>query len=105
MSSDKNDHNLTISSVPERGWVTIQAEISADLENPIIELSVLSEEREPLASTVVMDAPVSFKVTLHPRDVKDGMSLFAQIKLIDASDKSVKLLGEYPFTFETSPNN
>ncbi len=94
--------NVAVSCVPKRGWVIVQAEAAVGLENPVVELSILSPEGRFLASTLVMDAPSSFRVTLHPREVEVGMSLVLQVKLISTEDTSVELIGEYPFAFEAS---
>ena len=86
--------------MPERGWVIVQAEATTKLPNPVVELCIPSHEGRSLASTVVMDAPSFFRVTLHPRGVELGMSLVLQVKLISTEDTSVELVGEYPFVFE-----
>jgi len=98
--SKENPYNVAIACVPERGWVMVQAEAIVGLENPIVELCIPSPGGRSLASTLVMDAPSSFRVTLHPREVEVGMSLVLQVKLISTEDTSVELVGEYPFVFE-----
>ena len=100
--STGSPYDVAVSCVPERGWVIVRAEAAVGLENPVVELSILSPEGRSLASTLVMDAPSSFRVTLHPREVEVGMSLVLQVKLISTEDTSVELIGEYPFAFEAS---
>ena len=101
-ATDDSIHNLAISSSPERGWVTVVGEVSNSLEHPIVELSVLSADGQALASTIIMDTPSSFRVTLHPHGAERGMPLVLQVKLISAEDTSVETVGEYSFQFEPS---
>lgn len=92
-------YQVSVSCVPEKGWVVVQAETAAELENPVVELSVLSSEGQTLAGTLMMDAPASFRVTLHPRPVEPSQSLLLRVRLVSTADASVSLIGEYPFTF------
>jgi hypothetical protein len=98
--SKESPYNVAVSCMPERGWVIVQAEATVELQNPVVELCIPSSEGRSMASTVVMDAPSSFRVTLHPRGVEVGMSLVLQVKLISTEDMSVELGGEYPIVFE-----
>jgi hypothetical protein len=97
--SGESPYNMAVCCVPHRGWVVVQASAAAELVNPIVELSVLSPEGRSLASTLVMDAPPSFRVTLHLDEVRVGMSLRLQVKLISAEDTSVETIEVLPFTF------
>lgn len=98
----ENHYNVEIACVPAKGWVVVQTELSGEWENPVFELSVLSADGCTRASTIVMDAPSSFRITLHPRSVEVGMPLLLQVKLINTEDTSVKTIKEYPFVFESS---
>ena len=98
-------YNVAVSCVPERGWVIVQAQATIGLENPIVELSIPSPDGRSLASTLVMDAPSFFRVTLHPGEVEVGMSLVLQVKLVSTEDASVALVGTYPFVFEAPKGN
>lgn len=95
-------YDVKVSCVPEKGWVVVQTQLSGEWENPVFELSVLSADGQTLASTIMMDAPSSFRITLHPRSVEVGMPLVLQVKSISTEDTSVKTVKEYPFVFESS---
>ena len=92
--------DVAVSCVPERGWVVVQTDAVVELEHPIVELRVVSTGDQRVASTLVMDAPASFRVTLHLPGVDLGTSLRLQIQLISVEDTTVQLVGEYPFVFE-----
>lgn len=100
--SGERPYSVKVCCVPERGWVIVQASAAIELENPIVELSILSPEGRSMASTLVMDAPPSFRVTLHLDGVEVGMSLRLLVKLISAEDTSVETIEEFPFTFQAS---
>jgi len=93
-------YDTQIACVPERGWVVIHTELSGQWEHPVFELSILSSERRKLASTLILDAPSSFRITLHPNDVEVGMPLLLQVKLVNTTDTSVETIGEHPFVYE-----
>lgn len=95
-------YDVQLSCVPEKGWVVVQTELAGEWESPVFELSILSTAGQTLASTIVMDAPLSFRITLHPRGVEVGMPLLLQVKLINSEDVSVKTIKECPFVFEPS---
>jgi hypothetical protein len=100
--SGENGCCVEIACVPDRGWVVVQTEWTGEWPNPVFELSVLSEDGQALASTIVMDAPPVFRITLHPRVVESGMPLLLRVKLLRAEDPAVTIVGEYPFVFESS---
>lgn len=93
-------YDVEISCVPRRGWVAVQAVATVELQNPIVEFSILSPGGHSLASTLVMDAPQSFRVTLHLSEVQVGTSLRLQMKLIKTEDASVAATEVLPFTFQ-----
>jgi len=97
-----SSYDAKISCVPERGWVVVQTELSGQWERPILELSILSVERQKLAGTLIMGVPPSFRVTLHPSGVKVGMPLLLQVRLVDTTDTSVRTIGEHSFIYESS---
>ena len=78
----------------------MQTNAVIELEHPIVEFRVVSAGDEPLASTLVMDAPGSFRVTLHVPGVDIGAQLRLQVQLISAEDTAVQMVGEYPFVYE-----
>lgn len=100
--TDQDRHYGTrIDCVPEKGWVVVHTELTGQWEHPVLELSILtSVERRKLASTLILDAPSSFRITLHPTDVEVGMSLLLQVRLINTADTSVQTIGEHPFIYE-----
>lgn len=93
-------YDTQIDCVPERGWVVVQTELAGPWEHPVFELSILSSERQKLASTLILDAPSSFRITLHPTDVEVGMPLLLQVKLVNTADTSVETIAEHPFVYE-----
>ena len=99
-NQDERAFDAAISCYPERGWVAVQVDSAVELEHPIFELRVVSAGNEPIASTLVMDAPDSFRVTLHLRGVDLGTRLCLQVQLISAEDTAVRTVGEFPFVYE-----
>lgn len=101
INSEQDRHyNTQIDCVPEKGWVVVYTELTGQWEHPVFELSILSSERQKLASTLILDAPSSFRITLHPGDVEVGMPLLLQVKLVSTTDMSVETIGEHPFVYE-----
>ena len=99
-SDSERVFDVAVSCVPERGWVVVQTDAVVQLEHAIVELRIVSAGDEPVASTLVMDAPDSFRVTLHVPGVDIGAQLRLQVQLISAEDTAVQMLGEYPFVYE-----
>lgn len=103
INSEQDRHyDAQIACVPERGWVVVQTELAGQWEHPVFELSILSSDRQKLASTLILDAPPSFRITLHPTDVEVGMPLLLQVKLVNTADTSVETIGEHPFIYEST---
>jgi len=89
---------VSVACRPERGWVTIMGRLDgATLEYPVVELAVLSPEREKLAETMIVDAPPEFQMTLHLHDVPVGVPLILRVE-VHQGDSSVALR-EYSFDY------
>ena len=88
---------VSVACDPQRGWVTVMGQRSAQLEYPVIELTLFSLDGQKLASTLIVDAPEEFRMTLHPRGASPGMSLVLRLEMFRGDASFV--VREYNFQF------
>jgi hypothetical protein len=89
---------VSVACQAQRGWVTITGRLAgAKWEYPVVELVVLSLEREKLAESMIVDAPREFQMTLHLRDVPVGAPLILRVEVLHG-DSSVAVR-EYSFDY------
>lgn len=90
--------NIAVACRPAEGRVTVRGELPDALEYPAVELTVLSREGGALASTLIVDAPPQFQMTLHLRsDAAVGARLRLRVEVIKG-DETLET-AEYDFRF------
>jgi hypothetical protein len=91
-------HDVAVACDTGRGWVTVAGQLSTEIEHPVVELTLIAAGGQPMASTMIVDAPPEFQMTLHPRRAERGLSLTLRVEVFQ--DDGLVCVQEYPFTFE-----
>jgi len=91
-------HDVAVACDTRRGWVTVTGQLTTEIEHPVVELTLINIDGQPLASTMIVDAPPEFQMTLHPRQAERGLSLNLRIEVFH--DDDLVCVQEYPFSFE-----
>jgi hypothetical protein len=89
--------HIAVACDTQRGWVTVSGQRALELPFPVVELALLSAEGYLLASTIIVDAPPEFQMTLHPRGVVPEMPLILRVELLVGEESLY--VAEYSFSF------